>query len=682
MKNTKSITYKLLCLSFLFLVFPVFANDSIKINTDSISLKESLIVNDSIPTPSYFQLEAPELAVDTTLKISYWNITERTGEMIAARPDTFLTDYFNRTNVEGFGRSEAYPGNLGLATESRIFSDRKDRSLFLFKDAFYRYEKTPGNFNFINTKIPHSTISYQRAGSRSVMEERLQALVAVNFGRKLNVGAAVDYLYARGYYESQASKHLEWILFGNYLSDRHRLHVFINPMDYTMAENGGIVDLLTITHPDQLENSPQSSLDIETNLRNTWNNLKGTRYFLNYHYNLGFERNTKSTTDEGDTIKQFIPVSSIIYTLDYENRKKNFYTKDSTLVDKYYDNRDYLKTGRAVNDSTSYWSLRNTVGLSLREGFSEWAKFDLTAFITQDFRSFTLMDTTRFNQRTNQSSTYIGGELAKRKGRILRYNAQASFGVLGYNLADMDISGTIETRIPVWGDTASIKGKGSIKNTAPTFYENNYRSKYFLWENDFSKIKKVYIGGEINIPHTNTTFGVGAENVTNYIYFDYNGFPKQYAGNIQIVSAYLNQNFQFKALHWDNKLVYQTSRRQDIIPLPDFTAYSSLYIEFKIAKVLTVQMGTNAHYWTEYFSPTYEPATQQFKLQDSSRAVKTGNYPIINGFLNCHLKQTRFFVEYYNAGAMFIAPPEYFSLPYYPVNPTIIKLGLAVDFIN
>lgn len=641
------------------------------------------IGNDSILNLCNRNLEAPTMVIDTTQKINYWKITKRTGEIIPTVPDTILTDYFNRTNVEGFGVSEAYLGNLGLATESRVFFERNDRSEFMFMDPFYRYLKTPETFNFINTKIPHSNISYQRAGSRQVMEERLRALLAINIGKKLNLGVDIDYLYSRGYYDSQSAKHLEWVLFGNYLSDRHQLHLFLSPKtDYTTAENGGVQNDRMITHPEGV-----NSRDIPTNLRNTWNNMKGSRYFLNYHYNLGFTKDTELTDEDGNIVKEFIPVSSIIYTMNYENRKKRFYTDSENDVNNFYENtygviEDNFSETYAVNDSTSYWSFSNTFGLSLREGFAEWAKFDLTAFLTQDFRSFNLMDRNNLTYEANQSSTYVGGELAKRKGDILRYNAQASFGVLGYNLGDMNLSGNIQARIPLLGDTTIMNAYGSVKNLAPTFYENNYRSKYFWWENDFSKIKKVHIGGEIEIPHTKTQVGLGVENITNYIYFGVNGKPVQHDGNIQILSARLKQNIHYKALHWDNQLVYQTSSAQNILPLPDLAAYSSLYVEFKIAKVLTVQMGVNAHYWTKYYAPSYEPATQQFRLQNPDNAVKVGHYPLINGFINCHLKQARFFLEYYNASSMFITPTEYFSLPHYPVNPTSVKLGLSVDFIN
>ena len=684
---------------FLFFPWLVYAQDTIPIVETP---KQEIILQDTIPVtetgkpeiamPDTIRRPASATAIDTTQRINYWRITERTGEIIPAFPDTFLTDYFNRTHMEGLGVAVAYPGNWGLPVESRIFFERNDRSDFLFADPFQAYLKQPGNFNFINTKIPYSNIAYQTAGSRQNKEERFQTLLALNLGKKLNLGISVDYLYARGFYNSQSAKHTDWVFFGNYLSDRHQIHLFLNPASsYTNGENGGLQDDNYVVHPELVSSRNTQSKSFPTQFENTWNLLQGNRYYLNYHYNLGFERKTGKTDSDDNEISEFIPVSSIIYTFDYTDRKRRFYTLDSAGVDRFYNYADYLSSIRKKefpSDSTSYQSIKNTFGLSLREGFSQWAKFDLTAFVTQDIRKFTLMDTLAVVKDTtllfapytaNQYATYIGGELAKRTGKILRYNAQGSLGIVGYNLGDIHLSGMIETRIPFLNDTALVSAEGYIKNLSPTFYENQYHSQYFRWKNDFGKIKKVYIGGRIVVPHTQTELGLGVENLTNYIYFDNTGYPKQHAGNIQVLAASLRQNFKLGALNWDNQAVYQTSSEQAIIPLPALSVYSSLFLEFAIAKVLTVQMGVNAHYWTKYYSPTYEPATQQFKLQHDT---KIGEYPLIGGFLNCHLKQTRFFLEYYNLGAMFINPPEYFSLPHYPVNPPVVKLGLSIDFHN
>ena len=670
-------------------IIPMLSADSISTPpTDSLFVP-ALLPDSAARMRNFKNVEALVSSIDTTQKINYWRITGRTGEIIPACPDTLLTDYFHRTNAEGAGIAVAYLGNLGSPMESRLFFERADRSQFMFNDPFYAYMKSPEKFDYINTKIPYSNIAYQRAGSRILMEERIKALLTTNLGKKVNVGIDVDYLYARGNYQSQSAKHLEWVFFGSYLSDRHRLHLFVNPADYTNAENGGIIDDRNITHP-TIQGSNYTPRDIQTRLglgsQNTvWNRIQGNQAYLNYRYNLGFERETDFVDEEGDTIKQFIPVSSIIYTFHYKDNQKKFYTTDSASVARYYvENLDSKFTdffdGRngGVQDSTSWWSLSNTFALSLREGFSNWAKFDLTAFLTQDVRSFTMMTLDTISETETVYATYVGGELAKRRGKILRYQAQGSFGLLGENLGDLNLSGTIETRIPLWGDTASIQANAYIKNLEPAWYEKHYRSRYFWWDNDFGKIQKYYLGGSIDIPHTKTRFSLGVENVTNYIYFDETGFPAQHHGSIQVMAARLDQNFKWKVLHWDNQIVYQKSGNSEIIPLPDLALYSSFYIQFPIT-VLTIQLGANVHYWTKYYAPSYEPATQQFKLQNE---IEVGNYPLASAFANCHLKQTRFFVEYYNAGAQFISPPNYFSLPHYPVNPTMIKLGLSVDFVN
>ena len=625
-----------------------------------------------------------DILSDSTKRRYYWHITERTGEIIAGNPDTLQTDFTNRQLVEGQGRSMQYLGNLGLPAQSRVYFERPERTNFMFMDNFNIYTKSPKTFDFINTKIPHSNISYISAGGRQVKEERLTGGISVNFGKKLNVGFDVDYLYARGFYHSQSAKHLDWVFYGSYISDRHRFHAFINPVDYTNAENGGITDDRWITDPKTMgENRGVRSLNIPTVMENTWNHMKGTRYYLNYRYNLGFERETNKLDSLGNKVKQFIPVSSVIYTFDYDDKFRRFNSNDTTKLNNLpqYKPREeeWLYRDKPLRDSTSYWRLRNTLGISLREGFSQWAKFDLTALITQDVHNYTIMTKDDINEERRQVSTYIGGEIAKRKGKILRYDAYGDFGILGHNLGDFNISGNIETRIPALGDTASLTGSAYIKNQAPTFYENTFRSKYFVWNNDFSKIRKVYFGGALNIPHTKTKLSAGVENIENYIYFNKESVPEQYSGNIQVLVAALDQNMQLGILNWNNQLTYQKSGDDNRLPLPDLSLYSNLFIEFKIAKVLTVQLGGNVHYFTKYFAPTYEPVTQQFRLQDE---IKIGNYPLVNAYVNCHLKQTRFFIQFYNLSSSFINNPAYFSTPHYPVNPQIIKLGLSVDFNN
>jgi hypothetical protein len=652
----------------------MYGQDTInRLPVDSLSLTADSLTSQQPQTGDYTEVKH---SVDTVRRTNYWHISPLTGSILTAKPDTFLTDYFNRTNVEGAGVAVAYLGNLGLPMESRVFFERPERSEFMFFDNFWAYRKTPERFQFTNTKIPFTDVRYQSSGSRETKEERLQAMMSINFGRSLNLGFDVDYLYARGYYVSQSAKHTDWVFFGNYIADRHQVHVFVNPSSYTNAENGGIEDERWITNPDEMNSRNSSTQNIPTAFTNTWNYINGQRYYLNYRYNLGFIHETDSV---------FVPVSSLIYTFDMENRKHRFFSRSADDLNGFYNGANYLNPLWAEdlpNDSTQWRSVRNVLGIALREGFSRWAKFDLTAYVRNDLRKFRLMDNDPAVVYNNHdvSSTYIGGELAKRTGKFLRYSAEASLGLPGYNQGDISMSGAVETRIPLLGDTASVVARGSFKNISPSYYENHYHSRFFSWDMNFNHITRVFAGGEIIMPQTNTKISVGVENMTNYLYFGYDGTPQQYGRNIQVAALSAEQEIKLGVLHWNNQAVVQTASNDTILPLPAWCLYSNLFAEFRIAGVLTIQAGVNAHLWARYYAPSYEPATQQFKIQ---RLIKTGEYPLICGYLNCHLKQTRFFVEYYNLAPMMLGTnPNYFSIPMYPVNPPGIRMGVAVDFNN
>ena len=72
------------------------------------------------------------------------------------------------------------------------------------------------------------------------------------------------------------------------------------------------------------------------------------------------------------------------------------------------------------------------------------------------------------------------------------------------------------------------------------------------------------------------------------------------------------------------------------------------------------------------------PATGQFHLQNTTLV---GNYPLMNVYLNLHLKQFRFFVMYYNLSQTFMSP-TYYAVPHYPLNPGMIKCGLSWNFYD
>ena len=622
---------------------------------------------------------------DTTKNLTrynVWRINERTGERYTATPDTLLYNYQQTTLPDGNSVAMGYLGNLGSPVISKLFFDRGEGSQFFFYDAYYPYTIDVDKQLFFNTRIPYSRINYQRSGSNMNKEERLETRFTMNFNRHLNFGFDLDFINAKGFYASQAAKQNNFSVYGNYLSDRIEVHAFASQTSATNYENGGITDSTFITHPELIEQSFNSQ-DIPTRFVDTWNRVKTKQYYLSARYNLGYNEPTLTPGD-----KKFVPVASLILTSRYKDQYRRFLSYDTARVtlpngdvvgkiDTLYTN-NYYKS--AVDDSTRFSTFKNTLALSMREGFRDWVKFGLTVFVEHESRNFNLLDTVADGRyRHNEQTTTIGGILSKQQGKYLRFNAEADLGVLGENLGEFRLSGNIKTTFNIAGKDANLIGEAYIKNLKPKFLERQYHSKYFWWNNDFDDTRRVYIGGKLVIPFTKTTLSVGVENIQNLIYFDKTSLPFQENENIQVVSARIDQDFKFGIFNWNNSIVYQTSSNEEAIPLPTLSAYSNIFLKTKIVDELTLQLGVDAHYHTEYYAPGYEPALLQFYNQ---REKKVGNYPIVTGYANMHLKQMRFFVMMYNITDLVIEKPNYFSLPNYPVNPTLFKLGVSVNLNN
>ena len=616
-------------------------------------------------------------------RYNIWKIHERTGERYDATADTLLYNYQHTTIPDGHSIAMGHLGNLGSPTISKLFFDRGESSHFFFYDAYYPYNKDVDKQLFFNTRVPYSRINYQRAGGNIDKEERLETRFTMNFNRHLNVGFDLDFINAKGFYASQAAKQNNFSVYANYLSDRIEVHGYASQTSATNFENGGISDSTFITNPESIEQS-FTSRDIPTYFTKTWNRMKTNQYYLSARYNLGYNEPSLTPDEE----KEFVPVASIILTSRYKEQYRRFLSYDTARVtlpngdevgkiDTLYNN-NYYKS--AVDDSTRFSTLKNTLALSMREGFRDWVKFGLTVFVEHETRNFNLLDTIgdgRYEHK--EQSTTIGGILSKEQGKYLRFNAEADLGVLGENLGEFRINGNVQTTFNIAGKQANLMGEAYIKNLKPKFLEQQYHSKYFWWNNDFDDTRRVYIGGKLFIPFTNTTLSVGVENIQNLVYFDDNKLPFQESDNIQVVSARIDQNFKVGIFNWNNSVVYQTSSNEDAIPLPTLSAYSNLFLKTKIVDELTLQLGVDAHYHTEYYAPGYEPALLQFYNQ---REKKVGNYPIMTGYANMHLKQMRFFVMMYNIGDLIIGKPNYFSLPNYPVNPMLFKLGVSVNLNN
>ncbi len=629
-----------------------------------------------------------------------WQLLPPLGVHEPADIDTALYNYGQRSVPSAQSIAYASTGNLGASGETMIYFDRQPTSDFFFRDALRTWLPMQGDHRFYNTRIPMTLVSYNTGGGRENKQDRLQAVFSGNVNEKLQFGANLDYLYSKGSYNYQAVKNMMWGLSSSYIGDRYEYQAFFNHYNGLNQDNGGITDDLYITDPAQLQGG-QTSIDaktIPTRLTAARTRLKGQEFYMNHRYKLGFWRITPpNDTIPGDTVEHryYVPVTSFIWTFDYNDGHHTFFNGSPTEAADFWQN-SYLTNGPSV-DPTSYWSLRNTVGVALLEGFNKYAKAGLSAYMTHEIRRYTQgPDTIAINgegrpetltpypydQRVASKATenllWVGAQLTKQQGSLLRYEATARLGVVGAAAGEVHGDGRASARFRLLGDSVRVTAYGLFANEAAPYLLKNYVSNYFIWHNDFGKTRRLRFGGELEIPQTSTLINVGVENIQNKIYFNDQSLPVQHGGSVQVLSASLQQNFRVGILNWRNKVTFQTSSDQSVIPLPKLAIYSNLFLRFRVAKVLYVDFGLDCDYYTKYYAPNYQPATMTFCNQQE---IKVGNYPFINVYANMKLKRARFYImmSHVNQG---MTGDNYFAMPHYPMNPRRFQMGVSVDFAN
>ena len=621
-----------------------------------------------------------------------WRVISPLGLREPASIDTLFCNYAQKSVPSLITPAYATTGNFGAEGQTMLFFERDRMSDFFFEDAQRAWIPSIKTHKFYNTSLPMTLLSYNTGGGKETTQDRLNAIFSANATPNTQIGAYVDYIYSKGSYNYQADKGLTWGFSGSHIGERYQVQAYYYHYNLLNKENGGITDDRYITDPAEIQGGSTSvdTKTIPTHLTGAHSKIVGGELYLNNRYNIGYYE--EEIVDDSVTNSTFIPVTSIIWTLNYKNAKHIFLNKIASQADFW--EHTYL-SDKGTNDRNDYWSLKNTVGLSLLEGFNKYAKAGLAAYATHEVRKYNqTIDTIgnvavlpeglspypceKIKPSELQNLLWVGGQLTKQRGSLLKYNVTAQFGLIGPVIGDIDITGDISTNFKLFGDTVTITGYGSFTNEETPYLMNNYVSNHFIWHNDFGKVRRVKFGGKLNIPHTNSFINVGAENLQNYVYFNEHCLPTQYEGSVQVFSATLNQNLSVGILNWDNKITYQTSSNESVIPMPKLSIYSNLYLKFKVAKVLDVQLGIDCDYYTKYKGVAYQPATMSFYNQNE---IEIGNYPFMNAYVNMKLDKARFYVmcSHVNQG---LTGTNYFVLPHYPLNPRKFQIGVSVDFAD
>ena len=653
------------------------------------NLGDSMLEGDSLDTKK----KAAKKVVPADVRS--WTIDPDYGNPTDVDVDTLHHHFQNSDLPEGLIGEYNPLGNIGSPRLSRIYMNRTVGSEFIFTHPFDQFLVAPGDFRHYNTKSPYMNLTYNWCGSKQSGDDHFRALYTNNAGKRINFGGIFDYMYGPGYYDNQATSFMGSTGFGSYTSDRYDLHFHYTHNYMKLSENGGIEDDQYITNPEGMAQRYGSN-DIPTNLSDNFMKQEHDIVRLNHRYHIGFTRTEGDSTDLHDV---FVPVTSFFHTFSFESYRRAYQTK---VANNGFHTYQFLPSD-TVNDRNKMLEIRNLIGVSLNEGFNKYAVAGLNAYVGFLHRTHTMTDTipgvlhTRLSTvKYDENDVLVGGQMIRTQGTWIHYNADVKFVVAGDNAGDMRLTGRGELNMPLLGDTAQVVLHALLSRENPNFYFDHYHSTYAWWDNDMRRTTQTRLGADIVFPKTGTRLSFAMENLKNYAYFANNGtalydeegnitsvsnnaVARQYNDNIQIISARLQQNFKFGPLHFDNDITYQTSTKEDILPLPKLSTYHNLYLSFLIAKVLNCELGADMKYFTKYYAPDYSPVIGQFTTQNPNKRMKIGDYPMFSVYANFLLKRCRFYIQYYHANQ---SDGRYFWAPHYPMNPSGIHFGISWNFYD
>lgn len=403
-----------------------------------------------------------------------------------------------------------------------------------------------------------------------------------------------------------------------------------------------------------------------------------------------------SVPDSLRITEEFVPVTAFIHTLRVSDNTRRFVSNqsDNASAQGYF--LDFYAPGDSAYDFTHRTSVENTFAIELHEGFNRWMPMGLRVFGKHHFECYELPDANRFKHYYSENRITVGAQFLREQGKLFHYNVLGEMRTSGTDWGEFNVEGAASLDIPFRRDSLHIALFGHVRNERPSFYLRHYHGRNAWWDNDdLKKMFSTRIGGTLAFRRTRLT--ATFENIQNYTHFaerlsaytrtdgtqmySHGVGVAQSSRGTQLLAVTLSQGFKWGPFNWDTELTYQATTNKDALPLPVFSGYTNMYLTFRIAKVLRTELGADLRYFTSYYAPAYSPVIGQYATQDASAAVKVGNYPVVNAYVNFHLKRTRFYLMASHVNGSSTGKNS-FLVPHYPLNRLVIRFGVSWNFIN
>lgn len=652
-------------------------------------------------------------------RIVQWTHDREFHQMHIQEPDT---NYNYRFYDYPFQRKDVNASWLGMAgspVQYYNWFNRTSENGVSFYDPYESWSYSAKTLPMYNTKTAYTELSYFGTlfANQQKESDNLHILTSQNIFPSLNYTIEFNRFGGGGMLENETTKNKSLSASVNYLGKKYMMHAGYIHNKVIRGENGGVSDITMVS------DTTLDAREIPIYLTNAQTMVKKKTVFLDQQYRIPFEFIRKmqekkldkpfkdsvltsgdsllisqldslladraAQRDSADTLgnRYNITTAFIGHSSEYSVFTK-LYTdqlSSSNDIGREFYHGNFFYNPNGAYDSLRVSKLENRLFIRLQPWSEEAIVSKLNGGIGNRILNYYSFDPTylKVNPNTIWNSTFVYAGVEGQLKQYIQWDAKGEYVFLGKEQNDMSVEANANLsfypfrrarKSPV---SLGVHFETSLKE--PEFYHQHYFSNHYKWDNDFGKISTTKVQARLAIPRWKIGADVGYALLSNNIYFDSTGVVRQNATPMSILSASLHKDLALGPLHLDNRVLFQMSSNQDVVPVPAIAINAKWYLQFDVTKnVMQMQIGANAWYNTKYYSPGWNPAVGAFYNQ---KELEYNNGPIIDAFVNIQWKRACIFVKLENAGQGWpMEKADYFTANRFIRNQRSVKFGVYWPF--
>lgn len=621
-------------------------------------------------------------------RIISWTLDQDFQKMDINEPDTSYHTHFYDVPFQSRDVNANWLGVSGSPAMYYNYFLRKSDEGVDFYDALESWSVSPRTIRHYNSKTPFTELAYYGTilSTRAKESDNLHLFTTQNITPSLNFSLLFNRFGGEGILEREQTINNTFAFQTNYLGKKYMGHLGYIRDAVRRQENGGIES------PYWVRDTIVDARDMKTILRDAKSKTVKHTVYLDQQLRIPFNfinrikaRKDSTFVFDADSLDRDITTAFLGHSSELSVYTREYSDVIADDIERNLYNNVFNYDPASSFDSLRVMKLDNKVFLKLQPWSEEAAVSKLNVgigdLLLQYYDSTTVMP-----MKASRNSLYLYGGIEGQVRNNFFWDAKGRFYFAGSFLGDFNVEANAKAVFyPFRRARKSPLTLGAHFETnlqTPSYYQEHMHTNHFSWDNSFEKISTTKVQGILDIPHWKLRAEVGYALLANNIYYNSQGIVAQNTPAMSVFSASVRKEFVFGPFHMDNRLLYQASSDQEVVPVPTLAVNLKYYFQFWVKRnIMELQIGVNGWWNTKWNSPAYNPNVGVFYNQ-TERSYNNG--PYFDIFLNAQWQRVTLFIKYQNFGNGWpMTRPDYFSADRHIVTQSAmdgLKIGVYWPF--